>query len=126
MKCRHLTDAVASATRQALTHQIPTEDANERKWLMKQSDQRMALARRVVPDALGQRCDAVISAELARLERRRPGLSSHERRVVADVLKDLADELVLRPVRRHAAHDRAVATLFALEPEAHIVPRGRP
>lgn len=78
-----------------------------------------------VSDALARRCDEIIAAELARLRRRRPGLSPHQLDAVDQALRDLAERFVLDPVRRNPAHASSIDALFVLGRETPSPSRGR-
>lgn len=64
--------------------------------------------------ALAAHCDRVVAAEVHRLGQRRPALPEQALGVVDTALRELADALVLAPVRRHPEHERRAGVLFAV------------
>lgn len=61
---------------------------------------------------VSHRCDEVIETELHRLGRRQPGLSAAELVVIEQALAELADRLLLGPLRTKPALAGRVGPLF--------------
>jgi hypothetical protein len=72
-----------------------------------------AMPRPSAVDALCQRCEVVISGELARLARRSPTLGDRELELVSTSIRRLVERLLLDRVREGPSDH--LATLFALE-----------